>query len=104
MRIHLENPSVNALLLCGVPFAQGAVHSGSGLALQEPDGNRLPLWWTERALWPAVRFEKIHSLTYLLDLCEEQEPGYASVRERAETLTPYAVENALSGSGKNNLT
>lgn len=38
-----------------------------------------------------VSFEKVHSLTYLLDLCEVQEPGFASLRNMAETLAPYAV-------------
>ena len=80
MRIHLENPSVNALLLCGVPFAQGAVHSGSGLALQEPDGNRLPLWWTERALWPdgSLKWVFLHarlqSQTEDLHLVQAEDP------------------------------
>jgi len=48
-------------------------------------------------VWKAVRFEKVHSLTYLLDLCEGQDPGYASIRDRAETLAPYAVEVRYPG-------
>ena len=42
-------------------------------------------------VWQTVPFEKIHSLTYLMDLCQYREPGFASLREKAETLTPYAV-------------
>jgi HEPN domain-containing protein len=30
-------------------------------------------------VWKAVRFEKVHSLTYLLDLCEGQDPRYTSM-------------------------
>jgi HEPN domain-containing protein len=48
-------------------------------------------------VWKAMPFEKVHSLTYLLDLCQEQEPGFASVRERAETLAPYAIEIRYPG-------
>lgn len=47
--------------------------------------------------WKAVPFEKVHSLTYLLDLCEVEEPGLASLRDRAETLAPYAVEIRYPG-------
>lgn len=36
-------------------------------------------------------------MTYLLDLCQGQEPGFASVRERAETLAPYAIEIRYPG-------
>jgi len=43
-------------------------------------------------VWQAVPFEKVHSLTYLLDLCEAQEPGFTLLRERADTLAPYAVD------------
>lgn len=42
-------------------------------------------------VYRGVSFEKVHSLTYLLDLCEVQEPGFASLRNMAETLAPYAV-------------
>ena len=47
--------------------------------------------------WKAVPFEKVHSLTYLLDLCEVEEPGLASLRDRTETLAPYAVEIRYPG-------
>jgi HEPN domain-containing protein len=47
--------------------------------------------------WKAVPFEKVHSLIYLLDLCEVEEPGLASLRNRAETLAPYAVEIRYPG-------
>lgn len=42
-------------------------------------------------------FEKVHSLVYLLDLCEVQEPGFAFLRDMAETLAPYAVEVRYPG-------
>jgi HEPN domain-containing protein len=48
-------------------------------------------------VWAGVPFEKVHSLTYLLDLCQEREPGFASVREGAEDLAPYAVEIRYPG-------
>ena len=48
-------------------------------------------------VWKTVPFEKVHSLTYLLDLCEAQEPGFASLRDKAETLAPYAVEVRYPG-------
>jgi HEPN domain-containing protein len=43
----------------------------------------------------AVHFEKVHSLTYLLDLCEVQEPGFTSLRDMAETLAPYAIVSRI---------
>ncbi len=48
-------------------------------------------------VWQAVAFEKIHSLTYLMDLCQSKEPGFGSLREQAEALTPYAVEVRYPG-------
>jgi HEPN domain-containing protein len=48
-------------------------------------------------VWEAIPFERVHSLNYLLDLCEEVEPGWASLRDRAETLAPYAVEIRYPG-------
>lgn len=35
-------------------------------------------------VWRSVTFEKVHSLVYLMALCEE--PGFASLREEAESL------------------
>jgi HEPN domain-containing protein len=43
-------------------------------------------------VWKTIPFEKVHSLSYLLDLCERQDPGFSHIRERAETLAAYAVE------------
>ena len=48
-------------------------------------------------VWKAVNFEKVHSLTYLLDLCEVQEQGFTSLRDKAEALAPYAVEVRYPG-------
>lgn len=43
-------------------------------------------------VWKDVPFQRVHSLTYLLDLCEVEEPRLALLRDRAETLAPFAVE------------
>jgi len=48
-------------------------------------------------VWKVITFEKVHSLTYLLDLCEGQEPKFASMREMAETLAPFAVQIRYPG-------
>ena len=48
-------------------------------------------------VWKTVYFEKVHSLPYLLDLCEVQESGFASLREKVEALAPYAVEIRYPG-------
>jgi HEPN domain-containing protein len=48
-------------------------------------------------VWQAVPFEKVHNLAYLLDLCASKEAGFASLREQAESLTPYAVEARYPG-------
>jgi HEPN domain-containing protein len=44
-----------------------------------------------------VRFEKVHSLTYLLALCKGSELAFASLRDRIESLTPHAVEIRYPG-------
>ena len=43
-------------------------------------------------VWRGVRFEKVHSLTYLMDICEAQEAEFASFRTQAEDLAPFSVE------------
>lgn len=48
-------------------------------------------------VWQAIPFERVHNLTYLLDLCASREAGFASLREQAESLTPYAVETRYPG-------
>lgn len=50
-------------------------------------------------VWTGTPFERVHSLTYLLDLCEAQEPEFASLRDRTEALAPYAVEIRYPGGG-----
>lgn len=42
-------------------------------------------------VWRSVPFERVHSLVYLMDLCEQIEPGFAELREETETLSPYAT-------------
>jgi len=44
-----------------------------------------------------VRFERVHNLTYLLKLCEEQEPDFADLRPEAALLAPFAVEIRYPG-------
>lgn len=39
----------------------------------------------------AVRFDKVHSMPYLLDLCEEVTPSIREIRSDAESLAPFAV-------------
>ena len=41
-------------------------------------------------VWKVITFEKVHSLSFLLDLCERQDHGYGSIQEKTETLAPYA--------------
>jgi HEPN domain-containing protein len=48
-------------------------------------------------IWRSVPFERVHSLIYLMDLCEAQEPAFASLREETESLAPYAVEIRYPG-------
>jgi len=48
-------------------------------------------------VWKGVPFEKVHSLPYLLDLCQSKEPKFSSLRGRAEMLAPYAVEIRYPG-------
>ena len=45
----------------------------------------------------AVPFDRVHSLVYLLDLCEVEEPTLATLREETERLSPYAVEIRYPG-------
>jgi HEPN domain-containing protein len=48
-------------------------------------------------VWLKTPFEKVHSLTYLLDLGEVKCPGLTSLREGVEELAPYAVEIRYPG-------
>lgn len=48
-------------------------------------------------VWRSVPFEKVHSLVYLMDLCEKEEPALAFLREEAASLSPYAVEIRYPG-------
>ena len=51
MRLRVESSQANALLLCGIPFAEGAVEPGSGFVLLDAQEQSRPLWWEERAHW-----------------------------------------------------
>ncbi len=48
-------------------------------------------------VWKSIPFEEVHSLTYLLDLCELSYPEFASLRSMAEKLAPYAVRIRYPG-------
>jgi len=48
-------------------------------------------------IWRAVSFDRVHNLVYLSDLCEIEEPGFGSLREGTERLTPYAVDIRYPG-------
>lgn len=48
-------------------------------------------------VWKSIPFEEVHSLTYLLDLCELPYPEFASLRSMAEKLAPYAVRIRYPG-------
>jgi HEPN domain-containing protein len=43
-------------------------------------------------VWKSVPFEEVHSLNYLMDLCELQDSRFALLRSTVETLSPYAVK------------
>jgi HEPN domain-containing protein len=42
-------------------------------------------------VWKNIHFEKVHNLTYLLDICELHESEFKSFRDRADDLESYAV-------------
>lgn len=44
-----------------------------------------------------IKFEKVHSLPYLLDLCERSNASINEIREIAESLAPFAVEARYPG-------
>lgn len=46
-----------------------------------------------------VEFEKVHVIRYLLDMCEETEPKFQSLRNEAEPLTRYAVTERYPAPG-----
>lgn len=48
-------------------------------------------------VWSGVVFEKVHDLTYLLDLCESRQPAFSNIRPRVDALSPYAVETRYPG-------
>ena len=48
-------------------------------------------------VWKSVPFEKTHDISHLLDLCEIHGLEIAFLRDKAETLTAYAVEVRYPG-------
>lgn len=89
MNITVHHPGPEALLLCGVPFAQGELESGGGLVLTDSGGHALPLWWEERAHWPdsTVRWVCVHARLH-------PEPGIPAL---VATLLPGEGEPAAYG-------
>ena len=45
----------------------------------------------------SIHFEKVHSLTYLLELCEALEAEFGTLRNAAAELAPFAVEIRYPG-------
>lgn len=48
-------------------------------------------------IFKGVKFEKTHSMTYLINLCVKTETAFTEIQEQAETLTPFAVEVRYPG-------
>ncbi len=48
-------------------------------------------------IWHAVPFRRVHSLAYLMDLCEPVAPSLRMLRDQVEALAPYAVEVRYPG-------
>ncbi|MBI3945801.1 MAG: HEPN domain-containing protein [Armatimonadetes bacterium] len=48
-------------------------------------------------VWRGIAFERVHNLTYLLDVCEADDPSFAGLREKAEPLTPFAAQVRYPG-------
>ena len=48
-------------------------------------------------VFKGVKFEKSHSMTYLINLCIKAETTFTEIQEQAETLTPFAVEVRYPG-------
>jgi HEPN domain-containing protein len=44
-----------------------------------------------------VTFERVHAMVYLVDLCVAQGRTFNELREKAELLSPYAVEVRYPG-------
>lgn len=43
------------------------------------------------------RFRRVHNLVYLIDLCEEHEPGFGTLRSEVQRLNPFAVDERYPG-------
>jgi HEPN domain-containing protein len=52
-------------------------------------------------VWKSVPFEKTHDISHLLDLCKIHGLEIAFLRDKAETLTAYAVEVRYPGDDLN---
>ncbi|MBT3343208.1 MAG: hypothetical protein HN712_06965 [Gemmatimonadetes bacterium] len=71
--VHIHDAHPGQLLLCGIPFAAGALRSPAGLQLRLRS-RALPLWWQTRAHWPdgSIRWVFLHAR---LDLPEPTAAG-----------------------------
>ncbi|MCC7261848.1 MAG: hypothetical protein IT369_04910 [Candidatus Latescibacteria bacterium] len=79
MKITVHQAVPGNLLLCGVPFAPGVLPAGSGLVLRDPQGQALPLWWSERAWWPdgSLKWIYLHARLSASSNTVELSPGEA---------------------------
>ncbi|MBN1604437.1 MAG: HEPN domain-containing protein [Chitinispirillaceae bacterium] len=48
-------------------------------------------------IFHSIRFDRVHNLSYLMQLCEKQNSEFVSFREITEELTPFAVEIRYPG-------
>lgn len=45
----------------------------------------------------SIRFERVHNLSYLMELCQKQYPLLSEIRSKVDELTPFAVEIRYPG-------
>lgn len=48
-------------------------------------------------IWQGIPFQKIHNLSYLIDLCSIHDKRFEELHSDAETLTPYAINIRYPG-------
>ncbi len=48
-------------------------------------------------VWRSIEFERIHDLAALVDCCADADPDFATLRDKAGRLTPYAVRYRYPG-------
>jgi len=87
-------------------IAEDDLTSAQILLNHEPPGLRATCFLCQQAVekmlkaflvWKSESFEKTHDISHLLDLCEIHGLEIAFLRDKAETLTSYAVEIRYPG-------